>query len=75
MTKALDIPSTSINLDDLFTEPVIVEVSGPKLVTILPLRDWHSKIGGVWYYCYKGKTQKVPDFVAEVFKRDPTKLG
>lgn len=53
---------------------VVEEVVEEPLRTITPMRDFRTRIAGVWMDFYKDKPVKVSAFVEEMLRKDKTKL-
>lgn len=73
-TAAIDIPEEKSIIEELFSNPIVLEVAGPKLVQVIPKKDFQNTIGGTRYICYKGVPQKVTEYIKQVWLRDPTKI-
>lgn len=64
-----DIPSEEINIEEFFTEPILVEVDAPKLAVVVPVKDFTCNIAHQWYTFHKDVSQKVPENVKKVLLR------
>lgn len=63
--KENGIPDEELNIEEYFSDPIIIEVNTPKLETVVPLVDFTCNIAKQWYTFHKGVPQKVSPSVKQ----------
>jgi len=59
------IPDEEVDIEQFFSDPIVIDAEGPKLVTVVPLVDFTCNIAKQWYTFHKGVPQKVAPFIRE----------
>ena len=53
---------------------MVLEEAGPKMVEVIPMRDFKCRIGGTNYQFFTERPQLIPESVEKELRRDKAKL-
>lgn len=55
-------------------DKLVLEEAGPKMVEVIPMRDFKCRIGGTDFVFQKERPQLIPEHIEKELRRDKTKL-